>query len=105
MQNFNLTEKEAKLAQCGDINWSYFTDPKQGYYNVDGDPGLLCFTLNEARKAGFTRHEVAGILGSLEKKEVIYIEERGEPFGPTLYWLSEDFVNFIATQNKGESTK
>ena len=97
---FQLTEKETKLAQAGDINWDYFCDPELGYYNVDGDPAGLCFTLKEGQQAGFKKHELAGLLGSLEKKNVIFIEDREEPFGPTLYWLEEKFVNFIAAKNK-----
>ena len=100
---FTLTEKETKLAQAGNINWDYFCDPEMGYDNVDGDPDALLFTLRDGKEAGFSKHEQAGLIGSLEKKNVIFIEHRDPIYeGPDLFWLTEDFVNFIAAKNKAE---
>ena len=99
MSNFSLTEKESKLAQCGDIQWKYFTE-EIGYQNVGGDPAAFCFNLKDGIDAGFKKHELAGVIGSLEKKNIIDIEDRTEQFGGPLYWLTESFINFIAHNNK-----
>tara|TARA_Y100000114_G_scaffold33226_1_gene28712 strand:- start:469 stop:867 length:399 start_codon:yes stop_codon:yes gene_type:complete len=97
---FNLTEKELKLTQTADINFDYFYE-ETGYDNCDGDSALLCFTLEEAEKTGFTKHQIAGLISSLDEKGVLYIEYRHPDGteGPDLYYLSEDFINFIAKAN------
>ena len=97
-KTFELTEKETKLAQCADIEWKWFTE-ETGYQNCDGDPAAFCFDLNDGLEAGFTKHELAGVIGSLEKKEVIDIEQRDPIQGGTLYWLTTSFINFIAAKN------
>jgi len=97
-KTFELTEKETKLTQCADIEWKWFTE-EIGYDNCGGDPAAFCFNLQDGIKAGFTKHELAGVIGSLEKKNVIDIEERDQIQGGTLYWLSRSFINFIAAKN------
>ena len=99
---YELTDKELKLAECGDICFLDFTEPNIGYDNVDGDPARCCFTLKQAMEEGFTKHQVAGIIGSLEAKGVIWIDHRdGEhPSYPWLYYLTEDFIEYLVAQNK-----
>ena len=101
VKTFSLTEKENKLARACDIHFSEFTDPTKGY-NQPGsfDSTGCCFTRKDGQRAGFSRHEVAGLISSLEAKDVIWIEDRHPSEGPSLYWLTEDFINFIASQNK-----
>ena len=100
-RTYDLTEKERQLAECGEICFEDFTDPTLGYYNVDGDPALLCFTLEQALETtDFTKHQIAGLISSLEAKGVLWIEHRDPVWeGPDLFWLSESFVNFIARKN------
>ena len=99
---FNLTEKELKLTQAADINFDYFYE-ETGYDNCDGDSALLCFTLDEALKTGFTKHQIAGLIGSLEEKGIIEIEHRDPKWeGPDLFYLSEDFINAVARKNIAE---
>ena len=102
-KKYDLTEKELRLAQAADINFDYFFE-ETGYDNCDGDSALLCFTLNEAIKTGFTKHQVAGLISSLEAKGVLYIEYRHPMEGPDLYYLSEGFINFIARANIANGT-
>ena len=72
IETYELTDKEATLAQCADIKFEYFYE-ETGYSNCDGDSSFLCFTLREALKTtDFDKHQIAGIIGSLEKK-VFYI--------------------------------
>ena len=100
-RTYDLTEKERVLAECGDICFEDFTDPTLGHWNVDGDPAYLCFTLKQAKETGFTKHQIAGLIGSLEAKGVIWIEHRDPVWeGPDLFWLSENFCNWLATENQ-----
>ena len=102
---FNLTEKELKLTQAASINFDYFYE-ETGYDNVDGDPYLCCFTLEQALETGFTKHQIAGLISSLDEKGVLYIEYRHPDGseGPDLYYVSEDFINFIARANIANGT-
>jgi hypothetical protein len=98
-KEYDLTDKEARLTEAGEISYEYFYE-EEGYQNCDGDPACFCFTLREGMEAGFTKHQVAGLISSLEAKGVIWIEHRDPIWeGPDLFWLSEDFVNFIARKN------
>ena len=104
-EKFDLTEKELKLTQAADINFDYFYE-ETGYDNCDGDSALLCFTLEEAKKTGFSKHQIAGLISSLDEKGVLYIEYRHPDGteGPDLYYLSENFINFIARANIANGT-
>ena len=103
-RTYDLTDKEAKLAECGEICFDDFQDPTLGHWNVDGDPAFLCFTLKQAKETGFTKHQIAGLIGSLEAKGVIFIEHRDPVWEvPDLFWLSEDFCNYLATKNQKEA--
>ena len=99
-QTYDLTEKEAKVAECGEICFDSFHDPELGYEHFDGDPDFMCFTLEEALKTGFTKHQIAGLISSLEAKGIIDIEHRCPIVeGPDLYWLNEKFINYLARKN------
>tara|TARA_R110002012_G_scaffold82772_1_gene208896 strand:+ start:629 stop:952 length:324 start_codon:yes stop_codon:yes gene_type:complete len=102
MKTYNLTDNERQLAESADICFLDFTEPEIGYGNVDGDPARCCFSLKEGMAEGFTKHQVAGLIGSLEAKGVIWIDHRdGEhPTYPWLYWLTEDFIEYLVVQNK-----
>ena len=105
-KTYDLTEKELKLAECGDIKFEYFFE-ESGYSNVDGDPALTCFTLRDALKTtDFTKHQIAGLISSLDEKGVLYIEYRHPDGteGPDLYTLTESFINFIARKNIAAGT-
>ena len=102
-KTYELTEKEAKVAECGEICFSSFHDPELGYEHFDGDPDFMCFTLEEALETGFTKHQIAGLISSLEAKGIIDIEHRCPIVeGPDLYWLNENFINYLARKNIAE---
>ena len=104
-RTYDLTEKELKLAESGEICFSSFHDPELGYQHFDGDPASMCFTLEEALETGFTKHQIAGLISSLDEKGVLYIEHRDPVMeGPDLYYLSEGFINFIARKNIANGT-
>lgn len=103
IEKYELTDKEATLAQCADIKFEYFHS-EIGYDNCDGDCTFLCFTLKEAlQTTKFTKHQIAGLISSLEEKGIIEIEQRDPVWeGPDLYYLSEDFINAVARKNIAE---
>ena len=103
IETYNLTDKEATLAQCAGINFEYFFE-ETGYSQCDGDSYFLCFTLREALKTtNFDKHQIAGLISSLEAKGVIDIEHRDPVYeGPDLYWLNESFINAVARKNIAE---
>ena len=103
-RTYDLTEKELKLAESGEICFNNFQCPELGYQHFDGDPAFKCFTLEEALETGFTKHQVAGLISSLEAKGVIDIEHRCPMVeGPDLYWLSESFINYLTAKNQKEA--
>ena len=104
IETYELTDKEATLAQCAGINFEYFYE-ETGYSNCDGDSCFLCFTLREALETtDFDKHQIAGLISSLDQKGVLYIEYRHPDGseGPDLYYLSEDFINAVARKNIAE---
>lgn len=101
IKTFTLTEKEDKLVKTCPVNFKEFTDPDGGYYQPNSfDSTQCCFIRKDGHAAGFTRHEVAGLISSLETKGIIWIESRHIDEGPDLYWLTEDFINYIAQLNQ-----
>ena len=103
-RTYDLTEKELKLAESGEICFNNFQCPELGYQHFDGDPAFMCFTLEEALETGFTKHQLAGLISSLEAKGVLYIEYRHPEEGPDLYYLTTGFINFIARKNIANGT-
>ena len=103
IETYDLTDKEATLAQCAGINFEYFFE-ETGYSQCDGDSYFLCFTLKEAlNTTDFDKHQIAGLISSLEAKGVIDIEHRCPIVeGPDLYWLNENFINAVARKNIAE---
>ena len=102
IETYELTDKEATLAQCSYINFDYFYE-ETGYSNCDGDSTFLGFTLEEALDTtDFTKHQIAGLISSLETKGILYIEYRHPSEGPDIYYLTEDFINTVARKNIAE---
>jgi hypothetical protein len=67
-----------------------------------------CQSIEDLREVtGFTNHEIAGLISSLENKSVIWIEERDGAicksnsrvaqmnFEPDLYWVSEEYLESL----------
>lgn len=133
--SFTLTTDELKIAECGSINFSQFTDPTLGYRN-SADPTKyfddylkdpindegFTFIVQDALDAGFTKEQATIIINSLLAKQVIEViytlsdmqafnSEDLNPYtksligftesinGNWMYYLKQDFVNYIASQN------
>ena len=82
--SYTLTTDELKIAECGTIDFSKFTDSTLGFINVDDcakyvddylkDPFNnegFTFIIQDALNAGFTKDEATTIINNLITKQVI----------------------------------
>ena len=121
---FNLTADELKVASCGSLDFSKFTDSTKGYLNIeDNNFKYFAFIAQDIYDAGFTEEEAETIIVSLLTKKVILISI-GTPAsfeklnkedydswvqdcfsktatinGKWMFYLTKEFINDIA---KGE---
>ena len=122
-----LLEDELKVAECGTIDFTKFTDSSKGYLNidasVDGAGYGITFTSQDVLDAGFTEEEAKNIINSLITKNVItgHVSQNSiDTFlktsdvnstyltntltkqkiidGKWMFLLSEEFINYIANQ-------
>ena len=72
---YTLTTDESKVAECGSVDFSKFTDPTKGYTNIDSKTkGIgygVSFIAQDVLDAGFTEEEGKTIIESLTTKGVI----------------------------------
>ena len=73
--SFTLTEDELKVASCGNIDYSKFTDSTKGYKNVDdlNSYEFFSFCAQDVLDAGFTEEEGKTIIDSLISKDVLIV--------------------------------
>ena len=70
--SFTLTTDELKVASCGNIDFSKFTDPTKGYLNIaDNNYKYFSFIAQDVLDAGFTEEQAKTIIDSLVTKEVL----------------------------------
>ena len=72
---YTLTTDESKVAECGSVDFSKFTDSTKGYHNIDvkteGIGYGISFIAQDVLDAGFTEEEGKTIIESLTTKGVI----------------------------------
>ena len=72
---YTLTTDESKVAECGSVDFSKFTDSTKGYTNIDSKTeGIgygVSFIAQDVLDAGFTEAEGKTIIESLTTKGVI----------------------------------
>ena len=72
---YTLTTDESKVAECGSVDFSKFTDSTKGYHNIDfkteGIGYGISFIAQDVLDAGFTEEEGKTIIESLITKGVI----------------------------------
>ena len=71
------------------------------FYYGDLDPNEIITDFDEIhaylnRDNVVSKNTVKGILGSLDKKNIIWVEERDQIDGGNLIWLSEDFLTALS---------
>ena len=72
-----------------------------GFYYGNLDPNEIITDFKEIhaylnRDNVVSKNTVKGILGSLDKKNIIWVEERDQIDGGNLIWLSEDFLTALS---------
>ena len=80
---YTLTADESKVAQCGSIDYSKFTDPSLGWYNIelikyaDNYPQFFAneegvsFIVQDVLDLGYTKAQAKTIIESLTTKGVL----------------------------------
>jgi len=80
---YTLTSDESKVAQCGSIDYSKFTDPSLGWYNIelikyaDNYPQFFAneegvsFIVQDVLDLGYTKAQAKTIIESLTTKGVL----------------------------------
>jgi hypothetical protein len=72
--SFTLTTDELKVASCGSIDYSKFTDSTKGYANIeDNSYKYFAFIAQDVLDAGFTEEEGKTIIDSLISKNVLIV--------------------------------
>ena len=123
----NLLEDELKVAECGTIDFTKFTDSSKGYLNIDASVnGVgygITFTSQDVLDVGFTEEEAKTIINSLITKNVLtghLSKDSLDSFlktsdvdstylsntltkdkiidGKWMFLLSEEFINYIANK-------
>ena len=70
--SFTLTTDELKVASCGSIDFTKFTDPTKDYLNVEKNQfQYYAFIAQDVLDAGFTEEEAKTIFDSLVTKKVL----------------------------------
>ena len=75
------------------------------FYYGDLDPNEIITAFDEIhaylnRENVVTKNVVKGIIGSLDKKNIIWVEERDAFDGGNLIWLTEEFLNKMVAMRK-----
>lgn len=92
----NLTEKESKFL-------TRFLSENGCGASTPGDlleDNFSCQTVEDMVSWGYSKNEAAGLISSLEQKQVIFIEDEREDFSPSrgfvkapnLYWVNDWYL-------------
>lgn len=74
---FTLTTDELKIVKSGSVDFSKFTDPKKGFFNLDSSSNSStlfdgwAFSVQDAIDSGFSLEEVKTLIQNLESKGAI----------------------------------
>ena len=96
----NLTELEKNFLSFFALDGIVAESKEYGFYYGDLDPNEIITDFDEIhaylnRDNVVSKNTVKGILGSLDKKNIIWVEERDQIDGGNLIWLSEDFLTAL----------
>ena len=97
----NLTELEKNFLSFFALDGIVAESKEYGFYYGDLDPNEIITDFKEIhaylnRENVVTKNCVKGIIGSLDKKNVVWVEERDQIDGGNLIWLSEDFLTALS---------
>ena len=97
----NLTELEKNFLSFFALDGIVAESKEYGFYYGDLDPNEIITDFKEIhaylnRDNVVSKNVVKGIIGSLDKKNVVWVEERDQIDGGNLIWLSEDFLTALS---------
>ena len=97
----NLTELEKNFLSFFALDGIVAESKEYGFYYGDLDPNEIITDFKEIhaylnRDNVVSKNVVKGIIGSLDKKNVVWVEERLPIDGGNLIWLSEDFLTALS---------
>ena len=97
----NLTELEKNFLSFFALDGIVAESKEYGFYYGDLDPNEIITDFKEIhaylnRDNVVSKNCVKGIIGSLDKKNVVWVEERDQIDGGNLIWLSEDFLTALS---------
>ena len=97
----NLTELEKNFLSFFALDGIVAESKEYGFYYGDLDPNEIITDFDEIhaylnRDNVVSKNVVKGIIGSLDKKNVVWVEERDQIDGGNLIWLSEDFLTALS---------
>ena len=110
-QNITLTELEKNFLSFFAIEEiiDEATDnpigSEYGFYYGNLDPNEIITDFDEIhaylnRENVVSKNVVKGIIGSLDKKNVIWVEDRSQDGFSNLIWLTEDFLTAVADNQR-----
>ena len=97
----NVTELEKNFLSFFALDGIIAESKEYGFYYGDLDPNEIITDFDEIhaylnRDNVVSKNVVKGIIGSLDKKNIVLVEERLPIDGGNLIWLSEDFLTALS---------
>ena len=97
----NVTELEKIFLSFFALDGIIAESKEYGFYYGDLDPNEIITDFDEIhaylnRDNVVSKNVVKGIIGSLDKKNIVWVEERLPIDGGNLIWLSEDFLTALS---------
>ena len=97
----NVTELEKNFLSFFALDGIIAESKEYGFYYGDLDPNEIITDFDEIhaylnRDNVVSKNVVKGIIGSLDKKNIVWVEERLPIDGGNLIWLSEDFLTALS---------
>ena len=101
----NLTELEKNFLSFFALDGIVAESKEYGFYYGDLDPNEIITDFDEIhaylnRDNVVSKNVVKGIIGSLDKKNVVWVEDRSNEGYSNLIWLTEDFLTAVAENQR-----
>ena len=95
MKKYELTEKEANFVN---VMLQVNRSGADAWKSLVAD-NFSCVETRDLKSIG-NKKVIAGLISSLEEKEVIVIDDRSDDGESDLYWFTMDFVEFMAAKEQ-----
>ena len=100
-----LTELEKNFLSFFALDGIVAESKEYGFYYGDLDPNEIITDFDEIhaylnRDNVVSKNVVKGIIGSLDKKNVVWVEDRSNEGYSNLIWLTEDFLTAVAENQR-----